>query len=142
MTYDRQWMIEYSVKAIQEHNITCVDQLLEYIPIKKSQFYHNEYHKELEIMESIWMEVAKKKTKIKRKLEDSDNPALLAMWYKLHATEDELKRLGTQYTKVSGDSNEPAVKMDIDINKLSKDELRAMDAIITKATRNKGEVSE
>ena len=88
------------------------------------------------------MEVAKKKTKIKRKLEDSDNPALLAMWYKLHATEDELKRLGTQYQKISGDSDEPAVKMDIDINKLTKDELRAMDALITKATRDKGKVSE
>ena len=142
MTYDRQWLIEYSVKAIQEHNITSVDQLLEYIPIKKSQFYHAGYNKELEISEAIWMEVAKKKTKIKMKLEDSDNPALLAMWYKLHATEDELKRLGTQYQKISGDNDEPAVKMDIDINKLTKDELRAMDALITKATRNKGEISE
>jgi len=142
MTYDRQWLIEYSVKAIQEHNITSVDQLLEYIPMKKSQFYHAGYNKELEISEAIWMEVAKKKTKIKRKLEDSDNPALLAMWYKLHATEDELKRLGTQYQKISGDNDEPAVKMDIDINKLTKDELRAMDALITKATRDKGKVSE
>jgi hypothetical protein len=142
MTYDRTWLIEFSVKAIQEHNISSVDQLLEYIPIKKSQFYHAGYHKEIEISEAIWMEVAKKKTKIKRKLEDSDNPALIAMWYKLHATEDELKRLGTQYQKISGDNDEPAVKMDIDINKLSKDELRAMDALITKATRDKGKVSE
>jgi len=142
MTYDRQGLIEFSVKAIQEHNISSVDQLLEYIPMKKSQFYNAGYNRELEICEAIWMEVAKKKTKIKRKLEESDNPALLAMWYKLHATPDELKRLGTQYQKISGDSDEPAVKMDIDINKLSKHELRAMDALITKATSNKGEISE
>ena len=142
MTYDRQGLIEFSVKAIQEHNISSVDQLLEYIPMKKSQFYNAGYNRELEICEAIWMEVAKKKTKVKRRLEESDNPALLAMWYKLHATPDELKRLGTQYQKISGDSDEPAVKMDIDINKLSKHELRAMDALITKATSNKGEISE
>ena len=142
MTYDREWLIEYAIKAIKENHILTLEELIQHIPIRKSQFYNAEYNKEAEILEALWSEVVKQKVKLKSKMSESDNPALIAMWYKLHATEDELKRLGTQYQKVSGDNDEPAVKMNIDINKLSKDELRAMDALITKATRNKGEISE
>ena len=142
MTYERSEIIEYAVKAIEEYGLISLNELISYIPIKKSQFFNAKYNEEEQIIDAL--NDSKIKTKVKRRKEwaNSENSTLQIALYKLCATPDELKRLGTQYNVVSGDSEEAPVKVDIDINKLSKDELRAMDAIITKATTNQIEVSE
>lgn len=53
MTYERSEIIEYAVKAIEEYGLISLNELISYIPIKKSQFFNAKYNEEEQIIDAF-----------------------------------------------------------------------------------------
>lgn len=85
-----------SIELLKEHDIRYVEELLSYLPISKETFYRyfevnsNEYDY---LKRLISDNVVKKKLELRKKFEESNNPTIMIVNYKLLANEDELRRI-------------------------------------------------
>lgn len=113
MAYDKAEILQQATKAIEEHELTTIAEVVSYLPCAESTLYETDDWK-LEVLEPIKKALGIKKASLKAKMKKSwrredSNPTLQIAAFKLMADEDEMARLSTSISKNehSGPNNGP-----------------------------------
>ena len=104
MAYNKDKLIKDALKAIDEHNLVFIEDVVCYIPCSKTTFYSKRLHESDAIKEAIYENRQSKKIALRTKWEDSENATLQMGLYKLMANEDELERLNNNRQKIETDN--------------------------------------
>ena len=100
MAYDKDKIYIQAEKAIKEHNLYFIEDIVAYLPISKPTFYDyypidsNELNALKEMLDANKVEM---KVKLREKLSKGDKAAEILALYKLIATEDERRALSMQH---------------------------------------------
>jgi hypothetical protein len=107
MAYDKKKLLGEAKKAIEEHELFFVDDLVAFLPCSKSTLYKHfpvDSDELNELKELATINKIRIKAKLRRKWYSADAPALQLALYKLAASPEELKQLQMQHVDVtSGD---------------------------------------
>lgn len=103
MAYSTEELIEYALKAINDEDCTCIEEVVLYMPICKKTFYNKELHELPEIKEALEAKKIQLKKKMRRNWRNSDNATLQIADFKLMASDSELEKL--TINKVKSDQN-------------------------------------
>lgn len=126
--YSTGQIVEASKKVIEKYNLIFVEDLCAYLGISKDTFY--KYTKELSpndfdaIKILLKMNMVKTKVGLRFKWEISDSAPLQLALYKLCATDEEIKKLSM--TPIDLTTKGEKITNNIDLNKLSEDELTSL----------------
>lgn len=97
--YNREDLIEKTLKAIKENNLTTIEEAVCYLPCSNSTFYNLELEKVESIREAINGEKMAMKQKMKRKWLESDASALQIALMRLICTDEERQKLALNYNQ-------------------------------------------
>jgi len=97
--YNREELIEQTIKAIKENNLTTIEEAVSYLPCSRQTFYNQELDKLDIIREAIDKEKMSMKQKMKRKWLESDAAALQIALMRLICTDDERQKLAMNYSQ-------------------------------------------
>ena len=106
MAYDTDILKEKAIKAIKEHRLFFIEDVVAYLPCDKTTFYRhfdtesNEYNDIKELLEENRINV---KVSMRSKWYKSNNPTLQMGLMKLLATDNERRRLAMEYKEHSGE---------------------------------------
>ena len=103
MAYDRDDIKQQILYAIDENKLSNFGDVAAFIKPARGTLYTWEFDKDDDIKRALEQNGIRRKIKIIRKLEESDNATMLIAALKLLADDDELNRLNTQ--KVTADVN-------------------------------------
>jgi hypothetical protein len=96
MAYDLQRLEKAALKAIKDHKLVFVNDVLNYLPCGKSTFYNLKLDGLDSIKDALHVNRVSKKKVLRDKWEASENPTLNIALYKLLADRDELSKLSNQ----------------------------------------------
>jgi len=96
MAYTKEYMIEESLKAIEENSLIFLNEIFAYVPFCSSTFYDHELEKSEIIKKAIHDVRVKRKNILRHKWLIDDNPTVQIALYKLLASHEELDILNTQ----------------------------------------------
>ena len=97
--YNREDLIEKTLKAIKENNLTTIEEAVSYLPCSRATFYNFELDKLDTIREAIDTEKMNMKQKMKRKWLESDASALQIALMRLICTDEERQKLALNYNQ-------------------------------------------
>lgn len=103
MAYDKDDVKKQILEAIESYTLSNFGDVAAFIKPARGTLYTWEFDKDDDIKRALEQNGIRRKIKIIRKLEDSDNATMLIAALKLLADDDELNRLNTQ--KVTADVN-------------------------------------
>jgi len=110
MAYDKQKIYKQALKAVIEHNLYFIEDIIAFLPCAKPTFY-DFFPLESDEMNTIKSELDKNKTNAKINLRSkffrSENSTERIALYKLIGTDEERRKLSTNYNEISGDENNP-----------------------------------
>jgi len=110
MAYSKKYMIEESLKAIQENKLFFIDDIFAYVEFCAATFYNHELEKVETIKRALAENSIKARQSLKQKWYMSDNPTLQIALYKLLCPEEEYHRLAN--TKQAIDHTSKGEKID------------------------------
>lgn len=119
MAYKTEELEEQALKAIKEHGLVFIEEVVSFLPCSSSTFYDHQLEKSEAIKEAITFNKVSKKAKLRKNWEYSENATLNISLYKLLANEEELQRLSVQKLEHSGKDGE---KLNINIQVYGEDE--------------------
>ena len=99
MAYSKKKLEELALKAIKEHKLTWVDEVVAFLPIARSTYYLKGLDKMDSIKAAIDNNKLEMKAQMKHKWFKSDNPTLQIALMKMIANEEEWDKLNTQKNK-------------------------------------------
>lgn len=99
MAYDKDEVAQQALAAIEENEIAFFDEICLFVEPSRATLYNLELDKLDIIKEALAKNKLKKKRKLKKKWEDSDNATLQIAAFKLIADDDEMARLSTTINK-------------------------------------------
>jgi hypothetical protein len=106
MAYDKKEIYDDALKAIHEHHLFFVSDVLAYIPCSKQTFY-DFFPPESDKLDNIKRKLNDNKittkVEIRGKLLKGEKAAELLALYKLIGTEEERQALSQTYQKIEGD---------------------------------------
>ena len=106
MAYDTKELKEKAEKAIKEHGLYFIEDIVAYLPCSKSTFYEhipNESNDYKSIVELLEENRINDKVSMRKKWKDSDNATLQMGLMKLLSTDEERRRLSMEYREHSGE---------------------------------------
>jgi hypothetical protein len=124
MAYNKDEIFEQAKKAIIEHSLYFIEDVVAYVPCSRSTFYEFFPDKSdgLDTLKTLLDENNRKmKVQLRQKLSRGDKAAEILALYKLICTDEERKALQMVYT-----DNKHEVVEKVDLTKLSDDELRKL----------------
>ena len=119
MAYKTEELEEQALKAIKEHGLVFIEEVVSFLPCDKTTFYAHKLNESNTIKEAITYNKVSKKAKLRKNWEYSENATLNISLYKLLANEEELQRLSVQKLEHSGKDGE---KLNINIQVYGEDE--------------------
>jgi hypothetical protein len=99
MAYDKSEIEQKAIEAIKDNELTFFDEICLFVEPSRATLYNLELDKLDSIKESLAKNKLKKKNKMRKKWEDSDNATLQISAYKLLATDEELEKLTVNNNK-------------------------------------------
>ena len=105
MAYKTQKLLEQAKKAIADHDLVFIEDVVAYLPCSKPAFYDHfklESDELNEIKDLLTVNRVHTKLGLRKKWKDSDNATLQLALYKLLSEEEELKKLAMEYKQHSG----------------------------------------
>ena len=99
MAYDTKELETLALQALEEHQLTTVDELVSYLPCSQSTFYNHKMEQLDSIKKAMNHNRVSVKVQMKKEWRHSENATLQISLYKLLSTEDELARLNRQDIK-------------------------------------------
>ena len=93
--FNKDELIELSLKAIEQHKLVFISEIIPFLPCSQSTFYNYKMERLELLKEALQRNRIDLKLKIRHKLLESDNPIALIASYKLFANRDELERLSS-----------------------------------------------
>ena len=118
MAYDKKEMEELALKAIKEHNLITNEEIAAFLPCSERTFYNLQMQELQTIKKALYDNRMKLKPKLRSKMMESNNSALLLALYKLVANEDEFNRIAVNKNEHTGKDGAP---LDIKIQVLGND---------------------
>jgi hypothetical protein len=97
MAYDRTEILAQAKQAIQEHELTTIEEVVTHLPCSQSVLYETDEWK-VEVLEPIKKALETQRTSLKAKMKkdwrkSDSNPSLQIAAFKLMATDEELEKL-------------------------------------------------
>lgn len=86
-------MIEQAVKAIEEHQLIYIEEIIAFVPWTKKTLYQKKLHESNAIKKAINESKIKTKSHLRKNWRQSENPTLQIALYKLIGTEEETEKL-------------------------------------------------
>jgi hypothetical protein len=105
MAYDKGEILEQALVAIKEHKLTFFDEITLYVAPALSTLYEWKLEESDDIKNALRTNRISRKTKMRKKWEDSENAVLQLAAYKLIAEKEEIERL--TMSKVSSEQSGP-----------------------------------
>ena len=102
MAYDRQQIFEQAKKAITEHSLYFIEDIVAYLPIAKKTYYEYfplESNESNELKGLLEENKIKMKVKLREKLSKGDKAAEILALYKLICSDEERKALQMVYSE-------------------------------------------
>lgn len=99
MRYSKKKLEELALKAIKEEKLTWHDEVVAFLPIARSTYYHKQLDKLDTIKDAIDNNKIEMKAKMKHKWFQSDNATLQIALMKMIANDEEWDKLNTQKNK-------------------------------------------
>lgn len=104
MAYDLKEIEETAIKAIMEHNLFFMEDVIAYVPCGKVTFYEHKLNELNTIKELLEQNKINQKVKLRKFWGTDDSaPVLQIALYKLIGTDDESDRINSQ--KIKTDQN-------------------------------------
>lgn len=116
MAYKKQEIINKCYEIIEGESIVYIEELVAFLPISKRTFYQWNLHKLQELRDELENSKIKQKSYQRKMWEQSDNPTLQLASYRLKCTDDEHRKLSTNYTP-SAESEQQTLKYEVKITK-------------------------
>lgn len=135
--YTKEYLLEKSLKVIEEHSPTTIDEMISFIGCSRETFYKKiqvnskEYE---QIFSAIKLAKLRVSNKLKAKILESDNPTLIISGIKLYGSEEDKQALN-QNINVNANTTvnyEDVKKIELNINKLSIEEQKQLNALLEK----------
>lgn len=101
MAYKTKDLEKQSLKAIEQHKLFFIEDVVSFLPCDKSTFYAHKLHESDAIKEALNKQRTAVKVSMRSKWFKSDNATLQVALMKLIATDDERKKLAQQFTDVT-----------------------------------------
>ena len=98
MAYDKEELEKQAIKAIKEHNLIFLEDVVCYLPCCRKTFFDHELHELHSIKEAIADNKVRIKQGLRHKWYDGENATTQLALYKLAASQEELDRLTTNKT--------------------------------------------
>lgn len=108
MAYNKEKIYKTAYKAIKEHNLFFIEDIVAFIPCSKPTFYElfpiesNELN---DLKELLDQNRINQKVKLRKKWSDTDNATLSLALYKLTGTDEERKRLSQTHHDLTSDGD-------------------------------------
>lgn len=135
--YTKEYLLKKSLKVIEEHTPTTIEELISFLGCSKPTFYSKikinskEYE---QIFDALKLAKLRVSNKLKAKILESDNPTLIISGIKLYGSEEDKQALN-QNINVNANTTvnyEDVKKLEVNINKLSIEEQRMLNALLDK----------
>lgn len=135
--YTKEYLLKKSLKVIEEHTPTTIEELISFLGCSKPTFYNKikinskEYE---QIFDALKLAKLRVSNKLKAKIIESDNPTLIISGIKLYGSEDDRQALN-QNINVNANTTvnyEDVKKLEVNINKLTIEEQRMLNALLDK----------
>ena len=106
MAYTTSTLKKKALKAIEEHNLYFIEDIVTYLPCNKKTFYNHKLHDLPDIKEALEKNRVTEKVKMRKKWADSDNATLQLAHYKLLCGDDERRKIAMNYNEHVGKDGE------------------------------------
>ena len=135
--YTKEYLLKKSLKIIEEHTPTTIEELISFLGCSKPTFYNKikinskEYE---QIFNAIKLAKLRVSNKLKAKILESDNPTLIISGIKLYGSDEDRQALN-QNINVNANTTvnyEDVKKIEVNISKLSLEEQITFNALLDK----------
>lgn len=135
--YTKEYLLKKSLKVIEEHAPTTIEELISFLGCSKPTFYNKikinskEYEQIFDALKQAKLRVS---NKLKAKILESDNPTLIISGIKIYGSDEDRQALN-QNINVNANTNinyEDVKKLEVNINKLTIEEQRMLNALLDK----------
>ena len=135
--YTKEYLLKKSLKVIEEHTPTTIEELISFLGCSKHTFYNKikinskEYE---QIFNAIKLAKLRVSNKLKAKILESDNPTLIISGIKLYGSDEDRQALN-QNINVNANTTvnyEDVKKIEVNISKLSLEEQITFNALLDK----------
>lgn len=134
MAYSKKKLAETALNAIEENSLVFIEEVVSFLPCSKKTFYNYSLHELPSIKEALEENRVSAKSKLRKRMQNSDSAAAMIAAYKLLGNEDDAARLNGSNTKVELSGK---LKVDgFDPTKLTDKELDKLTDLVTKAQPN------
>lgn len=106
MAYTTAVLKKKALKAIEEHNLYFIEDIVAYLPCSKKTFYNHKLPDLPDIKEALETNKVTEKVKMRKKWADSDNATLQIAHYKLISGNDERRKISLNYNEHVGKDGE------------------------------------
>ena len=117
MHYTTEELEQLAIKAIEQHKLINIVEVVSFLPVNRATFYNHGLDKLDSIKEAIEKIKINTSTSLRSKWIDSDNATLQVALMKLVATDEDRKRLATSYMETKQNHT------NVDLSNLSTDEI-------------------
>ena len=106
MAYNRKNLEAKALEAIKKNSLFFIEDVVAFLPCSKATFYNLELDKLDTIKEALEENRTVRKSAMRKKWYDSDNPTLQIALYKMICSDPEFKRLTGQHIDHTTDGKE------------------------------------
>ena len=103
MAYDTKELIDQALKAIKEHDLYFISDVVACLPCSSSTFYDHELEKSEDIKKALEANRINAKVEMRKKWLKSDNATMQMGLMKLLSDDEELRKLAMEYREHSGE---------------------------------------
>ena len=103
MAYDTKELTKQALKAIKEHNLYFISDVLAMLPCSKQTFYDHNLDKVDDIKKALGANRIYAKMEMRKKWLQSDNATMQMGLMKLLSDDEELRKLAMEYREHSGE---------------------------------------
>jgi len=135
--YTKEYLLKKSLKIIEEHTPTTIEELISFLGCSKPTFYNKikinskEYE---QIFDALKLAKLRISNKLKAKILESDNPTLIISGIKIYGSDEDRQALN-QNINVNANTTinyEDVKKIEVNISKLSLEEQITFNALLDK----------
>lgn len=111
--YNVEDLKEQSIKAIEEHDLYFISDVIACLPCSSATFYLHELEKSEDIKKALEANRINAKIEMRKKWLKSDNATMQMGLMKLLSEDEELRKLAMEYREHSGEIKLPSLKVEI-----------------------------
>lgn len=112
MAYNTKELTKQALKAIKEHNLYFISDVVAMLPCSSSTFYGHELEKSEDIKKALGANRIYAKMEMRKKWLQSDNATMQMGLMKLLSDDEELRKLAMEYRQHGGEVNLPILKVE------------------------------